>query len=80
MAEAEAAFKDLLVLELPTAQALPLLEGTLRLAIQHERSVYDSVYLTMARNLGAEFVTADEKLVNAVAGRLPVKWIGTFVP
>jgi len=54
------------------------LRATLGIAMQHARSVYDSVYVALAYEQKAEFVTADEKLVNAVSGRLPVRWIGRF--
>jgi predicted nucleic acid-binding protein len=38
---------------------------------------YDAQYLALADLLGCELWTADQRLVNAVAGKLPwVRWIG----
>ncbi len=42
------------------------------------RSVYDSIYLALAVESAGQLVTADERLVNAVAGRLPVIWLGAI--
>lgn len=78
VAEAEAALSDLLALQIPTRESRPLLEFTLRISTQHDRTVYDSLYIALAQTSRAEFVTADQKLANAVAAFLPVKWIGTF--
>lgn len=78
MAEAETALTGLLALQIPTQESRPLLEFTLRISARHDRTVYDSLYIALAQELKAEFVTADEKLANAVAAFLPVKWIGTF--
>jgi predicted nucleic acid-binding protein len=41
------------------------------------RSVYDSSYLALAEQEGADLITADERLFNAVQKDLPwVRWIG----
>jgi predicted nucleic acid-binding protein len=40
--------------------------------------VYDSIYTALAVNSNAQFVTADERLANALAAYLPVKWLGSF--
>lgn len=52
------------------------------LAHQFERpAVYDAVYLALAFTVGCDLWTGDERLVNAVAGRLPwVKWVGQYHP
>ena len=39
----------------------------IRLAIAHDRPVYDLMYLALARRLGVRVVTADQRLVNALA-------------
>jgi predicted nucleic acid-binding protein len=47
-----------------------------RLACQHGRTVYDALYLALAQQRGCDFVTADERLYNAVKDQLPwVKWL-----
>ena len=38
-----------------------------RLAIAHDRPVYDLMYLALAQRLGVRVVTADQRLVNALA-------------
>lgn len=39
----------------------------IRLAIAHDRPVYDLMYLALAQRLGARVVTADQRFVNALA-------------
>ena len=56
----------------------PLLSSALRLARAHGRTVYDSLYLVLAVQESATMITADEKLANAVAAYLPVKWLGAL--
>ena len=48
-----------------------LLDDALRLAMQHHRSVYDSLYLALSLREDCPFVTADEKLVNAIRNTYP---------
>jgi predicted nucleic acid-binding protein len=47
--------------------AIPLLEHAWEIARVHERSVYDALYLALAEERQAIFVTADERLVNALS-------------
>ena len=64
---------------LTTFQALPftitrtsvLLGDAYRLAVTHQRTVYDALYLALSLQRQCPFVTADEKLVNAVKPALP---------
>ena len=44
-----------------------VLEGALEIALGTHRSVYDSVYVALAVALECPLVTADERLVNALA-------------
>jgi predicted nucleic acid-binding protein len=76
--EAHKALLDIQDLPLQTMPSTKLVNSAQRIAIQYGRSIYDSVYVALARETESEFVTADEKLANAVAGRLPVKWLGTL--
>ncbi len=39
----------------------------IRLAIAHDRPVYDLMYLALAQRLGVRVVTADQRIVNALA-------------
>jgi len=43
-----------------------LVEDSLTLAMQHDRAVYDVLYLTLARKEGIALITADERFVNAL--------------
>ena len=53
-----------------------LLASALSIARAHGRTVYDSLYLVLAVQESATMITADERLANAVAAYLPVKWLG----
>lgn len=56
----------------------PLLPTAVDLAIQTQRTVYDCLYLALAHREGCKMVTADERLVNALAGgplERYVRWI-----
>jgi predicted nucleic acid-binding protein len=57
----------------------PLLASALDLADQTQRTVYDCVYLALAKQLRGVMMTADEKLVNSLAATpwaLLVSWLG----
>ncbi|HEY4899847.1 MAG TPA: type II toxin-antitoxin system VapC family toxin [Terriglobales bacterium] len=53
-----------------------LIEQAFAIAVAFQRTVYDSLYVALAVESGGQLVTADEKLANALAYRLPVKWLG----
>ncbi|MFZ0277854.1 MAG: type II toxin-antitoxin system VapC family toxin [Candidatus Sulfotelmatobacter sp.] len=61
-----------------TVSSLELLPEALRIAFAHDRSVYDCLYIALAIQFKIEMITADERLANAMAARLPVKWLGAF--
>jgi predicted nucleic acid-binding protein len=54
------------------------MDQALAIAMTHGRTVYDSLYLALAVDSGADLVTADEKLVSALAKQFPVKWLGAI--
>jgi len=64
--------------QLTTVPAADLIEDALAIALASDRTVYDSLYVALAVQSGADLVTADERLANAVAARLPVKWLGAI--
>lgn len=53
---------------LVTADVRALGSLTLQIATTHRRTFYDSSYLALAVVRGCELVTADERLVNSLAG------------
>jgi predicted nucleic acid-binding protein len=62
--------------ELQTVPSETLIDLALRIALQHGRTAYDSLYVALAVTLKSDLVTADEKLVNALSGYFPVTWLG----
>jgi predicted nucleic acid-binding protein len=58
------AFSTLQFTITPTAT---LLEEAYKIAVVHRRTVYDSLYLALSLRENCQFITADEKLVNAVS-------------
>lgn len=75
-AEARSALKILVSYGLPVAPSATLLELALRIGVEYERTVYDSIYIALAVQSGRELITADEKLANALAAYFPVQWLG----
>jgi predicted nucleic acid-binding protein len=56
-----------------------LLDEAYRLAVLHKRAVYDALYLALSIWEGCPFVTADEKLFNAIRASFPnVIWIANW--
>ncbi|MCW5976909.1 MAG: type II toxin-antitoxin system VapC family toxin [Bryobacteraceae bacterium] len=75
---AEDAARLLAEQEIPTYPSTPLLEDAFAIAAAFDRTVYDSLYVALAGAIGATLLTADERLVNALAARFPVRWLGTL--
>ena len=68
-------FQDL-ALEIISAD--DLLTPAFEIAATYDRSFYDSLYVALALHVGADLITADEAMVNAIGSRFPVRWLGTF--
>ena len=49
-----------------THRSFPNLVAALELALAHKRTVYDAYYVALSVDLDCPFITADEKLVNAL--------------
>ena len=64
--------------DLITKPSEPLLESAFAIARRYSRSFYDSIYVALAVSRQATLITADEKLANATAAYLPVKWLGAL--
>ncbi len=60
-----------------TVSSQTLLGEAFTIAATFDRPVYDSLYVALAIISKTTFITADEKLANAVSARLPVKLLGS---
>ena len=60
----------------PTISSHTLLEEAFAIATAFDRTVYDALYVALAVDSKSQLVTADERLANALAAHLPVKWLG----
>jgi predicted nucleic acid-binding protein len=75
---------DLILAQLPALPLIrhperPFLPAALDLAYRTDRTVYDCLYLALAVELGAQMVTADQRLYNSLAGTpwsSHVCWVG----
>jgi predicted nucleic acid-binding protein len=77
-ATAEIAASDMQNRNFGTVSSLTLLPEAMKIAFAHDRSVYDCLYVALAVQQKTELITADEKLANALAAYLPVKWLGAY--
>ena len=68
-------FASLSVQIVPTSD---LLLPALQIAVSCNVSFYDSLYVVLAVASNTELVTADERLVNTLGSRFPVRWLGVF--
>ena len=69
---------ELQSLHLPTFPSFEFASSALGLAVKYNRTAYDSFYLALALETHSTFITADERLANAVAAYLPVRWLGSL--
>ena len=75
---AESGMREVQQQGLITSSSQGLLEAAFDIAVRFNCTVYDSMYIALASRRGAQLVTADEKLANAVAAHFPVKWLGAL--
>jgi predicted nucleic acid-binding protein len=75
---ADAALAEIVNRNLPTFPTSVLLKPAAGIARAYSRTIYDSLYLALASELDAPFLTADVKLVNSFRGQLPVLWLGAL--
>lgn len=62
----------------PTISSHTLLVEAFAIATAFDRTVYDALYVALAVDSKSQLVTADERLANALAAHLPVKWLGSL--
>jgi len=75
---AETAISALLERNFPTIASTTVIAEAFAIATAFDRTLYDSLYVAVALMSNAQFVTADERLANALAAHLPVKWLGAL--
>ena len=75
-AAAIAALTALQQRNIPTISSRPLLDQAFAIATAFDRTVYDSLYVALAVESNAQFVTADRHLANALSPQFPVRWLG----
>jgi predicted nucleic acid-binding protein len=72
------ALTNILQYPLPTVGTRELADHALAIALATDRTVYDAMYVALAVEKNAAFITADERLVNALATHWPVRWLGVL--
>ncbi len=75
---AQRALEAMLNRDFPTVPSRAFLPEAFKIACDFDRTIYDSTYVAMATATGRYLITADERLVNALASRFPVRWLGVF--
>ena len=77
--EARNQLADLLALDLSPVPTAGLTQDALEISLQYEIGGYDALYVALSARVSAPFVTADEKLVRALAGKaFDVQSLSTF--
>lgn len=77
-ADAETSLRRFTELGIEMVPTSGLIERSLQITISCDRSFYDSLYVALALATKTDLVTADERLVNALGSRFPVRWLGAF--
>ncbi len=67
-------------LDLTIFPSATLLERAYTIATNYKRTVYDSLYVALSLQESCPFITADQKLVNALQEKLPVLWLPEWEP
>jgi predicted nucleic acid-binding protein len=69
--EATESLADLLTLQVPLVSATRLVQSALSLALQHQRTIYDALYLALAQERNCDLITADERFLHALSAQFP---------
>jgi predicted nucleic acid-binding protein len=75
---AEHALEAMIKRDFPTLPSRVVLRDAVKIAVDFGRTVYDSTYVALAVATGSHLITADERLVNALGSRFPVRWLGAL--
>lgn len=71
VSDAQSIVDDFRALPFTFVPTATLLDDAYKLAVRHQRTVYDSLYLALSLREGCQFVTADERFVNAIGSSFP---------
>lgn len=74
----EASFASLEQRVFTTIPSRVLIGAAYRIATAYNRSVYDALYVALAKQIQSQLITADERLANALAAHFPIKWLGAI--
>lgn len=77
-ANAEHSLRRFTDLSIPVISAAELLFPSLQISLTCDRSFYDCLYIALALATKTDLVTADERLVNSLGPRFPVRWLGAL--
>jgi predicted nucleic acid-binding protein len=78
--EAEEALATFQALTFTLRPSTTLLDDAYQIAVTHQRTVYDSLYLALSLREQCPFVTADERFANAVQNTFPqVIWLANWI-
>ena len=69
--EADFAIQEVRKLAISITPVTDLFDDAYRIAVRHQRTFYDSLYLALSIKENCKFVTADEKFYNAVRTDFP---------
>jgi predicted nucleic acid-binding protein len=75
---AGSALNAMLTRDFPTVPSRAFLEEAFKIASGFDRTIYDGVYVAIAVATGRDLITADERIVNALGSRFPVRWLGAY--
>jgi len=77
-ASAQRALEAMLTRDFPTVPSRAFLPEAFKIACDYDRTIYDCTYVAMAASTSRHLITADERLVNGLGSRFPVRWLGAF--
>jgi predicted nucleic acid-binding protein len=77
-ASAETALHAMRDRNFPTVSSHALLAEAFAISSAFDRTVYDALYVALALTSKSQLITADQRLANALAAHLPVKWLGSL--
>jgi predicted nucleic acid-binding protein len=78
-ADAEQIITSFREVDIEFTPAAELLSEALRIAMIHERTVYDSLYIALSERENCDYITADKRLVNEMSKSFPkTVWVANW--